>query len=141
MAVAAGESLRGRCLCGACGFSATVKDAGAGACHCAHCRSWSGGVFLSVDCGDSVSFDEGAPVKAYKSSDYAERLFCADCGSTLVWQMQDGSSQQVSIQALEGEFALDHEIWIDAKPAGYAFAGDHTRMTEAEVMAMFAEKG
>lgn len=31
-----------------------------------------------------------------------------------------------------------HEIYIDRKPAGYSFAGDHERKTKQEVEASFA---
>lgn len=34
--------------------------------------------------------------------------------------------------------ALTLEFFTDKTPAGYALKGDHTRMTEAECMAMFA---
>jgi hypothetical protein len=30
------------------------------------------------------------------------------------------------------------EIFVDNKPAGYAFAGDHPRLTEAEFLAQFS---
>ena len=43
-----------------------------------------------------------------------------------------------SLDTMEGlEFV--NEVYIDAKPASYAFAGERTRMTEAEVMAMVAK--
>ena len=32
---------------------------------------------------------------------------------------------------------LVREIFIDRKPEAYAFAGDHPRLTEAEVMALY----
>jgi hypothetical protein len=31
-------------------------------------------------------------------------------------------------------FTLGGEIYVDAKPTGYAFAGDHPRETEAEFL-------
>lgn len=33
------------------------------------------------------------------------------------------------------QFELAGEIFIDEKPSGYSFAGDHPRMTAAEFMA------
>lgn len=36
------------------------------------------------------------------------------------------------------QFRLATEIYIDHKPAGYAFAGDHPQLTEAETLAKFA---
>ena len=132
--------LTGSCMCGACTFTAMPVLATAGACHCRMCQKWAGGIFLAVDCGRSVQFAEGAPVQSYKGSRWAERLFCGTCGSSLVWQTQDGANQHVSIQCFDdpGQFPVDSEIFIDRKPSNYALAGDHKTMTEAEVFAMFA---
>jgi len=131
--------LEGKCLCGACRFTATPKPT-AGVCHCGMCRTWSGGMFIGVDCGDSLQFVDGVPVKAFESSDWGRRLFCSDCGSTLVWQPSDAQMSVVSIQAFPdpGAFPVVSEIFFDEKPANYALAGDTKKMTGAEVMAMFA---
>ncbi len=133
------DVLRGACLCGACGFSA-APGPNAGACHCGMCRKWTGGIFLSVDCGASVRFDAGAPVASYKGSAWAERVFCPKCGSSILWQTQDGAHQHVSIQCFDdpGQFTLGVQVFIDRKPANYALNNQTEMMTEAEVFAMFA---
>jgi hypothetical protein len=132
----------GSCLCGACRFTATPEQ-GAHACHCGNCRKWSGGMFLAVHCGTSVVFNRDAPLARYGSSDWAERVFCARCGSSLVWQMKDGSSQIVSIQAFDspGDFAIESQIYIDRKPGSYALANRTEMLTEAEVIARYATAG
>ena len=130
---------QGRCLCGACRFTAEPAADHAEVCHCSKCRQWSGGMFIGVTVAASLSFAEGAPVKSYESSDWGRRLFCAECGSTLAWAMADGTMAMVSIHALEGaeELAVTHEIFIDEKPAGYALAGETKKSTGAEVFAAF----
>jgi hypothetical protein len=134
--------LKGSCLCGACRFTA-MPEHGAHACHCGNCRKWSGGIFLSVHCGTSVRFNDGAPLVRYASSDWAERVFCGRCGSSLVWQMKDGSSQIVSIQAFDvpGDFEVVSQIYVDKKPANYALANRTEMLTEAEVIAKYATQG
>lgn len=137
-------TLNGSCLCGACRFTAEETGQGGGICHCGMCRKWTGGVFLSVDCGKSVRFEEGAPIRSYKGSPWGERIFCSVCGSSLLWQTQDGTHQHVSIQCFEdpGRFSIGLELFIDRKPANYAFAGTDRRvMTEAEVVALYAPEG
>ncbi|WP_224823387.1 GFA family protein [Cognatishimia sp. MH4019] len=134
-------SLTGSCLCGASTFEAELGPMGAGACHCGMCRKWSGGVYLSVDCGESVKFKEGAPLGSYKGSEWGERVFCKDCGSSLLWQTQDGKNQHVSIQCFEdpSQFEIGMELFIDRKPSSYALEGERNKMTEAEIFAMFAD--
>lgn len=136
------DTRTGSCLCGACRFTA-VPEHGAHACHCGNCRKWSGGIFLSVHCGTSVVFEDDAPVTRHASSDWAERVFCARCGSSLIWQMRDGSSQIVSIQAFDapGEFVLQSQIYTDHKPGNYALANQTEMLTEADVVAKYATAG
>jgi len=134
-------ALKGRCLCGACRFTATPSPGhSAGVCHCSMCRRWSGGIFLSVPCGDSVEFEDDAPLLVYDSSDWGQRVSCSACGSTLVWRTKDRSMNQVSIQAFDdpGQFEIGMEIFVDDKPASYGLSNETTKMTGAEVMAMFA---
>ena len=134
------KALRGSCLCGACKFTAIPETEEAGACHCGMCRKWSGGVFLAVDCGNSVVFNPGSPIGRYRGSDWGERVFCKECGASLMWQTQDGQHQSVSMQAFDDQtaFRLTSEIFVDRKPAGYAFDGNTKKMTEAEVFALYA---
>lgn len=132
-----GQRLAGRCACGAVTFTATPKS-GMGACHCETCRRMSGGVFLSVECEDDI--EAGGPLMTWDSSEWAFRQFCGTCGSTLFWRMKAGGMTSVSVQAFDdpGAFAFESEIYIDSKPASYAFAGERTRMTKAEVEALYA---
>jgi hypothetical protein len=132
--------MKGHCLCGACKFTATPDAMESGACHCGMCRHWSGGIFMSVGCGETVKFEEETNLGRYRGSPWGERIFCTQCGSSLVWQTQDGKFQHVSVQAFEdpGDFKLTLEVFHDRKPGSYAFVNETKKMTEAEVFAMFA---
>jgi hypothetical protein len=100
-------------------------------------------MFLSVHCDSSVVFNTDAPLVHFASSEWAERVFCGRCGSSLVWQMKDGSSQIVSIQAFDspGDFVIDSQIYVDHKPDNYALANRTEMLTEAEVIAKYATAG
>jgi len=126
-------------LCGVTRFTAEPQEE-AGACHCEMCRKWSGGMFLSVLCGNSVRFENVEHLGSYKGSEWGERLFCKMCGSSLLWQTQDGENQHVSIQSFQNPeaFDLNMQVFIDCKPDNYALANETKTMTEAEVFAMFA---
>ncbi len=132
--------LSGSCLCGKCNFEAEADTATGGACHCGMCRKWSGGILTTVECGSSVKFADGAPTGTYRASEWGERIFCRGCGSSLVWQTQDGNYQHVSMQAFDDpeQFDLTMQVFIDQKPGNYALANETKTMTEAEVFAMFA---
>ena len=135
------DEQKARCLCGAVTFRATpVKDE-MGVCHCSMCRMWAGGVSMAVECDPSIAFDSDDTLGVYTSSDWGERLFCTKCGSSLLWRTRDGTHVSVSAPAFEDpeRFAFTSQIFIDEKPANYAFANETETMTGAEVFALFAD--
>lgn len=133
----------GRCLCGAVSFTLDARPEGYGACHCAMCRRWSGGIELGVMTDvERVRFEGAEHIRTYVSSDWAERGFCGTCGSSLYWKLTAPGDHQgmmsISAGALDSLDGLEltSEVFIDHKPAGHAFAGDRHRMTEADVLKM-----
>jgi len=129
------DTRKGACLCGAVTFDADIAAPHYHACHCATCRRW-GGPGMAAPVSD-LRIAEGAPVKLFSSSDYGERGFCAECGSHLFWKMKDDSMIAVWVGALDNADGLlfDTQIFIDSKPAHYAFANETTDMTADEVFA------
>lgn len=137
--MAEGSRKTGRCLCGAVRFEGMVGPH-MDACHCGNCRRWTGGMFMAVPVTE-LAIENEAGLAAYKSSDYGERVFCRTCGSSLFWRMQDRSATVVSLQALDDPSGIDfaEEIFVDKKPAIYAFANDTRKLTGAEFFARVAE--
>jgi hypothetical protein len=140
--------LTGGCLCGAARYTLTERPEGYGACHCGMCRRWTGGIELGVMVRPGgITWERGDSLRTYRSSDWAERGFCDICGSSLFWRLTAPGPMQGmmsvsagSLDSLEG-LELTTEVYIDYKPAGYAFDGERTRLTEAEVMAMVGGDG
>jgi hypothetical protein len=132
----------GQCLCGAVRFDAVIASGDMGACHCAMCRRWTGGIFLSVECAEIDIADPDA-MGVYASSDWGERGFCKTCGSSLLWRSKDGAHLAVSVQAFAdpGAFPFATQIFIEEKPASYNFREETQVMTGAEVFAAFAPGG
>ena len=135
----------GSCLCGAVTFTVTELPSETGACHCKMCRRHSGGVFLGMRVPqDKITYSGTDQIGIFKSSEWAERAFCKTCGSTLYYRVTAPGSHQgdyhIGFGTLDDQsgVTLTEEIFIDKKPAGYAFAGDQKTMTEEEVFAMFA---
>lgn len=130
----------GGCLCGAVRYTAVPEKPEMDVCHCRMCRRWSGGVLMSVPCNDLVIEDERA-LGRYASSEWAERLFCKECGTSLFWRFQNDESGHVAVafQSFDdlAPVSFAEEIFIDEKPALYEFAGARRRKTGAEVIAAF----
>ena len=99
---------------------------------------------MAVSC-KNVTWNDNAPLSAYRSSDWAERVFCGTCGSNLFWRAVDGpaTDQVIALMAFDDpeRFPVTSEIFIDEKLSTYALAGETKKMTGADVMAMFARQG
>lgn len=139
----------GACLCGAVSFEITSKLKEVGACHCAMCRKWSGGVYMAVTVPKGAMEISGAEnIALYTSSPWAERAFCKACGSNLFYRVTAEGPYQGEYHVGFGSLAdasgvpFTGELFIDLKPEAYSFAGDgRHQMTEAEVMALFSGAG
>ncbi|TAK53169.1 MAG: GFA family protein [Gammaproteobacteria bacterium] len=83
--------LEGGCLCGAVRYAAAAAPRHECFCHCESCRRASGAPFVAWFCVPraALRFVRGAPAR-FRSSERAERGFCAACGTTLTFE-EDGS--------------------------------------------------
>ncbi len=138
----------GSCLCGAVKYTVTSLPSSAGACHCGTCRKWSGGIYIGVQVApDDICFEGAENITRFKSSDWAERGFCGICGSSLFYRVTAPGPHEgtyhIGMGTLDdpGGLRVTEEIFTDAKPKGYAFAGDLKGMTGAEVFALFSGDG
>lgn len=88
-------------LCGEVRYRITQPPTETMICHCRMCQKFSGSAFTigSVYATDAVIFTKGA-LKYFKSSPFAERGFCATCGSSM------------SYRPLEPAVSKEWEGWI-----------------------------
>ena len=126
----------GRCLCGSVTFDANDVTTDYHSCHCATCQRWSGGSAHGVQVG-SIAFSGEDNISRYESSDWAERGFCKKCGGHLFYYLKPSQMYLVWAGFFDDQSTLNMvgEIFVDEKPPGYSFAGDHERLTGAEFMA------
>jgi hypothetical protein len=129
--------MTGKCLCGAVRFTATEVETEHHACHCGMCRRWSGGSPLFCAATKTATFEGEDKLGRFDSSDWAQRGFCKHCGTVLFYFLKPTQMYLMSVGAFDDQspFKLVREIFIDRKPEGYAFSGDHPRWTEAETFA------
>ncbi len=132
----AADSVSGKCLCGAVSFQAEGVERAVHGCHCRMCRAWAGAPLLAATVG-RVTFSGEQHLVRYDSSDWGARGFCGRCGSNLFYHLKPADQYMLCMGAFDDQsrFELAGEIFVDHKPPGYAFAGDHPRQTEAEFLA------
>ena len=129
-------SMTGQCLCGAVSYTAEDVETDVHSCHCGQCRRWSGASIMAAGVG-SVEFSGAEHIKRYDSSAWAERGFCSQCGANLFYHLKGTERYNLWVGTFDDQtpFRLTGEIYIEDKPDGYDFAGDHPRMTGEEFMA------
>jgi hypothetical protein len=125
----------GHCLCGAVTIRIDgLHDPRTGACHCRMCQRWSGGLFLCFYAAPEAVTVDG-PVTRHASTSFAERAFCATCGSHLWMRNLDGAAGYDLMPGLFDaalDWPLRSEIYTDRAMASVRLAGDHRRATRAE---------
>ena len=91
---------------------------------------------LAAEAGN-VEFQGEQHIKVYSSSEWAERGFCGECGSNLFYRLKQTGKHILCTGAFDDQtpFDLVGEIYVDEKPPGYDFAGDHPRQTGEEFLA------
>lgn len=133
------QNVTGRCLCGAVEITARANKPEVAICHCDMCRRWSAGPFMEVTC-ENVVFKGEESVGRVRSSDWAERGFCKECGSNLFYHILGADDYQISAGLLDDQsgLRLSLQVFTDSKPPFYEFANKTEMMTGDEVVAAFA---
>ena len=134
----------GQCMCGAVGF--TVRELGQtyGACHCGMCRRWTGSAFLGISVPEAdIDWQGEEHIKTYQSSEWAERAWCAKCGSHLWYRVtaegphKGGYELPIGLLDDANGLRMTHEIFFDLKPDAFAYAGEREHLSQAQVMAKY----
>lgn len=117
----------GSCLCGAVAFKIAGRLRDVVACHCGQCQRSHGhyGAY-SRSATDDVAFTEQRGLKWYRSSEHADRGFCAECGSSLFWRPLNGSHIAVAAGCLDNapDLKLVGHIFCDDIPDYYSLNDD-----------------
>jgi hypothetical protein len=134
------KTVSGGCLCGAVRFTATPKNRHVDACHCGMCRRWSAGPMFAVDCSGTLKIEDETQLGVYRSSEWAERCFCKQCGTSLFYRLVGKDFVAVSAETLDDQsgYVLTTQIFVDEKPPHYDFANKTKMMTGADVFAAFS---
>ena len=96
----------GGCLCGAIRFAARGAPTMTNYCHCQMCRKAGGAPVVAWATYRIEQVDITGPIKFYRSSERAERGFCPNCGSAMVWRRvaREGGSEVTHLDLTVGCF-------------------------------------
>jgi hypothetical protein len=110
---------QGSCLCGAVRIHVSTPLAPADACHCTQCRKQTGHYFASTNVPREALRVEGEDkVVWYRSSEKAQRGFCAMCGSVLFWDPLERDWTSVAMGAFESPTGARLEMHIHVADKG-----------------------
>lgn len=137
--MSATNEYRGSCLCGAVSLTIKADNQEVGACHCNMCRTWGGGPLLALESVKEVKIDGEDEITVFRSSDWAERGFCRQCGTHLFYRLKQGGHYAVPVGLVDGgePWSFTAQIFIDEKPTFYDFANQTRNMTGQEVFEAF----
>ena len=116
------EPWTGGCLCGAIRYEVAPSEVRNWYCHCRMCQRWTGSVVGADALVPKSDFriTSGEP-KYYRSSAFAKRGFCSDCGSPLIfWPIEDdwlgiqiGTLDDPEVAPPSGHFGIEGKIsWL-----------------------------
>ena len=119
--VEAPTRLTGGCQCGAVRYVLTARPAAASICHCRMCQKAGGAPFMAFTGGvrqERFVFTRGAPA-IYRSSEIAERGFCALCGTPLTYRLIGRDRISVTIGSLDrpAEVAPTEQLGVEFRAA------------------------
>lgn len=134
---------KGQCLCGEIRFKVDVRDNHAGLCYCKICRHWSAGPLVMIHGDAAPEVENPQMLGVYQSSEWGERCFCKQCGTSLFWRKVGGGFYGIAVDALENSdsISLGSEIFIDQIPRYYQQTDQTRRMTASEFWKMVEEMG
>ncbi|MFT5707513.1 MAG: hypothetical protein ACI9ES_001808 [Oceanospirillaceae bacterium] len=130
------------CLCGSVQISVAEINPKFTVCHCQGCRTWGGAPFFAVQCGTEVEFENAEKIKLFDSSAWAERGFCQECGTHLFYRLKKTGAYNMPVGLFPAlkDLEMNMQYFSDKKPDYYCFSNDTKEMTEAEIMAYFADQ-
>lgn len=122
----------GSCLCGAVRYEVSGRLRPVIFCHCNQCRKQTGHVMAATAARPEELHihDDNGTLKWYRSSDAAERGFCANCGSTLFWRGEGRDYWAIAAGTLDGDtgLRLKGHVFCDSAGDYYEISGGEFRL-------------
>ncbi|MFT5579374.1 MAG: hypothetical protein ACI9WS_002133 [Paraglaciecola psychrophila] len=110
--------LSGSCMCGSVRYEVGGEFRDVIACHCIECRKASGHYTAATSVRpEKLKLLEDKGLAWFRSSPYAQRGFCRECGSTLFWKPDSGDRISVFVGTVDGpvDLPLTSHIYLAEK--------------------------
>jgi hypothetical protein len=130
----------GGCMCGAVRYEADFAET-FNACFCKMCQRWASGMFMGAHTVNfKITKGEG-DLSVFKSSDWAQRGFCAKCGSNLYYHAPEFGDPSVALGSLDDtdDVRMAIQFYVDQQPQGLEIANETKKLTGAETEKLFTE--
>lgn len=117
----------GSCECGSVRYQVTGELRPVVACHCSQCRKTSGHYWAATQVpNDRFELTQRGALKWFNSSDTARRGFCADCGSSLFWELAGEGATSIGAGTLDTATGVELAAHIFCADKGdyYAITDD-----------------
>ncbi len=123
-----------KCLCGSVVIECSEVKREFTTCHCWMCRQW-GGTWMAAEVSGGTAITGREFVKVYDSSAWAERAFCANCGTHLYYKAKVEPEFYIPVSLFSNidNFILTREIFYDQKPDYYCFENDTARFNSDDL--------
>lgn len=133
--------IEGKCLCGKVKVQIPEVPKSFGVCHCLSCRTWTGGVLMSINPGKKFILSNEEFVGRFSSSEWAERGFCKECGSHLFFRMKKSDHYFFMLGLFGDQISplFEEQQYIDEKPKTYSFMEKTKVVTKAQMKQMLDE--
>lgn len=134
------DQVTGGCQCGATRYTAQVDNFDAYLCHCRMCQRATGGVAAALFGVSKVAVNWTREPSRYRSSAIAQRGFCAECGTPLTFEFDEGEGMDLTVGSADdayrfrpkGHFAKEswHEEWLDTSALPAKRTEDNIKLVE-----------
>lgn len=109
----------GGCDCGGVCYEVSGPMRAVVNCHCGQCRRTHGHfASYSSAAGADLHFTEQRGLRWYRSSEFARRGFCGECGASLFWARDDADDISIAAGTLHGSTGLRSIAHIFMDDAG-----------------------
>ena len=134
---------KGGCLCGAVRYEVTADPSRVDYCHCRMCQRASGSVVTTwAEFNEREFVCTKGRIQYHQSSCYAERGFCAQCGSSLVARPLAGGKVEVMTGSFDDPEAFQPNgvhCGIESQMSWLKIDDELPRKTTREVMGFEVE--